>query len=529
MFETLWYTFRGQIRIQRRLLRLLNVKAARTLFCCLWGVASFTKVLFAQGDPEIGREIAIPHHLQDGEEFSISVPALIRYGQKLFEAHFTSQDGAGRPLSKGTGAPLSDLSNPLTFPRNNNRISGPDANSCTGCHNQPISGGAGDLSSNVSVLGQRFDFATFSGSDGTPTGGGVDERGIAVTLQSIANSRSTIDMFGSGYYEMLARQITADLQKIRAGIPPGGQARLVSKGISFGVLARNMDGSWNTSAVEGLPPQSLLSSAGQPPSLLILPFHQAASTVSLRVFTNDAFNQHHGMQSMERFGIGTDPDGDGVINELTRADITAVAVYQATLPVPTRKVPENPMLRQAAIVGEELFGKIGCASCHIPALPLDNSGWIYTEPGPYNPAGNLQTGQAPTVSVDLSSDALPQPRLKPAHGVVWVPLYTDFKLHDICKGPTDPNVEPLNANTLAGSTEFFSGNPRFLTRRLWTLGNKPNYFHHGQFTTIREAVLNHFGEAIASQRAFASLSPYQQGSIIEFLKTLRLKRVDTEE
>src|SRR5437879_2112270 len=90
-------------------------------------------------EPEIGREVAIPSHLQDGEEFDLSPRALIRYGKQLFEAHFTSQEGAGRPLTKGTGASLSDPNSPLIFPRNNNRISGPDSNSCAGCHNQPIS------------------------------------------------------------------------------------------------------------------------------------------------------------------------------------------------------------------------------------------------------------------------------------------------------------------------------------------------------------------------------------------------------
>lgn len=475
-----------------------------------------------QDQTGIGREVAIPRHLQDGDELATPLLQLISYGKKLFEAHFTSEEGAGRPMTKGTGAAISDPSSPLTFPHNNNRVSGPDSNSCAGCHNQPISGGAGDLSSNVLVLGQRFDFATFNPNDVMPTRGDVDERGLAVTLQSIANSRSTIDMFGSGYYEMLARQITADLQNIRNSLQPGQRAQLTSKGISFGILARNADGSWNTSGVTGLPPQSLASSDSQnPPSLLILPFHQSGSTVSLRVFTDDAFNQHHGMQSTERFGIGTDPDGDGVVNELTRADITACTLFQATLPVPTRSVPSDPVVRRAAQDGEKLFQQTGCAACHIPALPLDKRGWIYTEPNPFNPSGNLQVGEAATLSVDLSSDELPQPRLKPVNGVVMVPLYTDFKLHDICSGPNDPNRELLNQNAAAGSTEFFAGNAQFLTRRLWAVGNGPNYFHHGQFTTIREAILNHFGEALQSQQAFTALSSYQQGAIIEFLKTLK--------
>ncbi len=465
--------------------------------------------------------MAIPRHLQDGEEFERSLRDLVAYGKKLFEARFTIEEGAGRPLTKGTGAPLSDATSPLLFPRNNNRVSGPEANSCAGCHNAPISGGAGDLSNNVFVLGNRFDFATFDATDIVPTRGAMDERDLAVTLQSIANSRATVDMFGAGYYEMLSRQITADLQRLRDALQPGGRVPLRSKGISFGVLARNTDGTWDTSQVQGLAAPSLVSADAQhPPSLLIMPFHQAGAVVSLRVFTVNAFNQHHGMQATERFGIGTDPDGDGVVNELTRADVTACTLFQATLPVPSHGRCSRPEIQRAVEDGEQLFSKIGCASCHIPALPLDKGGWVYTEPNPYNPAGNLQVGQAPTLSVDLTSDELPQPRLKPVNGVVSVPLYTDFKLHNICRDANDPNREELNQNAKAGSTEFFGGNAYFLTRRLWAVGSKPNYFHHGQFSTIRQAIQNHYGEADATRQAFAGLSPYQQGAIIEFLKHL---------
>ncbi len=63
----------------------------------------------------VGVEVAIPRHLQNGEEFRISLPHLISFGKKLFEAKWTIQEGAGRPLSKGTGDPLSDLSDPLVF------------------------------------------------------------------------------------------------------------------------------------------------------------------------------------------------------------------------------------------------------------------------------------------------------------------------------------------------------------------------------------------------------------------------------
>jgi hypothetical protein len=67
---------------------------------------------------QVGSEKAIPRHLRDGEEFEIGVEALLRHGEALFAAPWTIQEGGGRPLSKGTGAPLSDPASPLIFPRN---------------------------------------------------------------------------------------------------------------------------------------------------------------------------------------------------------------------------------------------------------------------------------------------------------------------------------------------------------------------------------------------------------------------------
>ena len=159
-------------------------------------------------------------------------------------------------------------------------------------------------------------------------------------------------MFGSGFVEMLARQITADLQTIRDATPAGGSSALVSKGISFGAIARHGDGSWDTSGVAGISAPSLVTTgAGSPPSLIVRPLHQAANVISLRQFTNNAFNHHHGMQAEERFGLGVDADGDGFVNELTRADISAATVFQATLPVPGRVISSDPTIRAAVING----------------------------------------------------------------------------------------------------------------------------------------------------------------------------------
>ena len=110
--------------------------------------------------------------------------------------------------------------------------------------------------------------------------------------------------------------------------------------------------------------------------------------------------------------------------------------------------------------GEQKFQQIGCTSCHVQSLPPNNQGWIYTEPNPYNPSGNMRVGGAPTQSVDLTSNDLPTPRLRAVKGVVSVPAYTDFKLDDITTGPCDPNREPLDVNQPAATRTQPEGQAR---------------------------------------------------------------------
>jgi hypothetical protein len=475
----------------------------------------------------IGREVAVVRHLQDDEEFRIPLAELVEHGRLLFAANWTDQEGGGRPLMKGTGKELTDPSRPLTGPRAFNRISAPDANSCAGCHNAPfgVIGGGGDFVTNVFVLAQRFDFVTFA-DDPVPTRSATDEIKQPVRLDTVGNSRATPGMFGAGYLEMLAREITTDLHAIRDGMALGESRPLVSKGISFGTLTRRADGMWDTSKVEGLGRLSLL--APMPidrPTLIVRLWHQASNVISLREFTNTSFNHHHGIQSTERFGRDTDPDGDGFTNEMTRADVTAAAVFQATMATPGRVIPNDRQVEEAVLAGEQAFERIGCARCHVPELPLTKANWVYTEPNPFNPPANLRPGDARQLRVDLKDPALPKPRLQPSLGnpdVIMVPAYTDFKLHDITD-PDDPDAaEPIDMNQSLVSAKIRGGNRRFVTKRLWGAANEPPFFHHGRFTTMRQAVLAHHGEALAERRRFEDLNAYDQDGLIEFLKTLQV-------
>lgn len=93
-----------------------RVVQALTLVVALWPLPLNTYAQAAAGNL-LGREVAIPRHMQNGEEFQTPIPQLIEYGRALFTASWTIQEGAGRPSTKGTGAPLSDATQPYSRER----------------------------------------------------------------------------------------------------------------------------------------------------------------------------------------------------------------------------------------------------------------------------------------------------------------------------------------------------------------------------------------------------------------------------
>ncbi|MEQ1871314.1 MAG: di-heme oxidoredictase family protein, partial [Vicinamibacterales bacterium] len=213
------------------------------------------------------------------------------------------------------------------------------------------------------------------------------------------------------------------------------------------------------------------------------------------------------------------------VDELTRADVTAVALFLATLPVPGRVIPGIPEVERAVHAGEQLFADIKCTRCHVATLPLNRRAWIYSEPNPYNPPGNLRRGGARVLEVDLADGASRGCGQAPSPSdpsLVLVPAYSDFKLHDITDPADETAKEPLDANQPLGSSKSFAGNRKFLTRRLWGVASQPTHFHHGLFTTLRQAVLAHAGEALPERQAFERATRAEQDALIEFLKSLQM-------
>jgi hypothetical protein len=428
-----------------------------------------------------------------------SVDQLSQVGLHLFSAKFTLLDGFGRPGATGNGVPTHRNigSAPLM-----NRISGMDANSCSGCHNDPAVGGAGDFVNSVFVLGQLAD-------------------PVLQTIDPLfSNERNTIGMYGAGPIEALAVEMTAELLATKAEANrqavSSGQAQtrnLLTKGVSFGKITARPDGTFDNSQIEGVDPD-----------LVIKPFHQKGVVNSLRVFTNNAYNHHHGMQSTERFGSSQtgmdDFDGDGIVDELTTGDITAATIFQAALPTPIQVLPDNRQERDMARRGETLFAQAACTGCHKPVLELKNP--RFTEPNPYNPAGNLrQQDVTRSFQFDMTKQGSGARLERSPSGGAFVRAFTDLKRHKIADAE-----DPFFANEKKPQ----GGVPLdvFITRKLWDCGDTGPWGHRGDCTTIREAILHHAGEARQSRDRFAGMSSRDQSSIIAFLKTLVSKRPDKD-
>jgi cytochrome c peroxidase len=437
---------------------------------------------------------------------------LLQKGRALFVASFNTFDGVGRPEATGGDAPVPRARR--TFPDNFNRASGPDSNSCVGCHNMPRPGGGGDNAANVFVLAQFQEFTTdISAATG--------------------NERNTMGMWGGAAIEMLAREMSAELEAIRetarqqakkAGQPVS--LPLVTKGISFGKITARPDGSVDASGVKGVDGD-----------LIIRPFHQKGVVPSVRQFTVNAFNHHHGMQASERYGDGVDFDKDGVADELTRGDITAVTVFQAAMEVPGQVIPRDAVVEQAIRAGETLFSKIGCATCHVPALTVNNP--IFSEPNPYTVTENPDSppdrvARRPSVTnLALTSDSfkpvlasqrnrrpftfditrqgpLPRPE-RTAEGKVIVRAFTDLKRHEM--GPLCNNEKIVQAGVPTD---------QFITKKLWGFYSEPPFMHNGRATTVTEAILMHGGDAQDARLAFEALSKPERDQLVEFLKSLQV-------
>ncbi len=449
----------------------------------------------AAGDSVPWAEKAITDHVDftslEGMLSADQLAKLVADGKHLFTARYTSADGLGRPMATQAIIPtLRKHPVDVMF----RRTAGLNSNNCQSCHNVPVLGGAGDFTANA-FISEGFESADFDTLD-----------------PQFSNERGSVSLFGDGLIELLAREMTAELRAQRdhavAAARKSSQPETVSlssKGVDFGKLTVMPDGLVDFSGLEGIDSD-----------LTVRPFSQKGVFASLRQFTVNAGNIHLGLEASERWGkrwTGTaDFDGDGVPDELSPGDVSALVAFQATLPAPGRMVPGDPTWRDAAAQGEKLFTSMGCAMCHKPYLPLDSL--TFTDPAPYDTAGTLRLGEvAKPISYDLGMLDWVKKLPRNDKGQVLVPLFGDLKRHHI----SDGEVSRLGNELLA---QRFVERDVFITAELWGVGSTAPYGHRNDITTLDGVIRAHGGEARHARQNYIDASDTDRSDLIAFLKTL---------
>ncbi|HEX7840165.1 MAG TPA: di-heme oxidoredictase family protein [Kofleriaceae bacterium] len=201
---------------------------------------------------------------------------------------------------------------------------------------------------------------------------------------------------------------------------------------------------------------------------------------SLLSFAADAYVNEEGITSplqpaerITRFDTVTDPEDVG------GADIAQFALFMRSLKAPA--VDAVAAATASAKAGSALFDSLGCAICHVRTMATAA-------------AGTVINGGTFTVPAALGD--------KNIHP------FCDLLLHDVGTG------DGIVQNGGQGSRNMVR------TACLWGLRARSRLMHDGESVSLRDAILRHGNQGLASRNNFAALSAAQQQNVIDFLNSL---------
>ncbi len=416
----------------------------------------------------------------------------IRRGRQLFQRKFTLAQGLGPRVGNGSG----DIAKIPT-------IGAGLSDSCSGCHGRPR-GAAG-----------------FGG-----------------TVYTHPDSRDAPHLFGIGLVEQICDEMTSELRKRADTLSDRAKKmgfaltqQLSAKGIDFGTISADRFGTLDYSGVRGVDRD-----------LRVKPFFADGQFFSIRQVILDAFQNEMGMHpvdpdllaasrgsvvkspsgmvlngGLDRLSppiaqsVNDDPDNDNVTNEIDTALIDHMEFYFLNYFRPATH-------RRTYLVkyGERVFKNIGCASCHVPDLPLyadrrvaDVNTRYQWDESKFNGFNNLFAEVEPRFYEVDDSRSLPSAKY-PESGFFMVRgIYSDFKKHDLGKRMHERNFDGTITT-------------HFTTEPLWGVGSTAPYGHDGRSVTLRDIILRHGGEAADSRTHFRRLTPWSEQMLYAFLQSLVL-------
>lgn len=412
---------------------------------------------------------------------SLSLREIRLLGRTLFSTPFTRADGFGDgtmnpadPTSPGGRPTMADNGTYL-------RVNGLDAQSCLECH---------------SVLSNKEIPATFAvggvgGISATampgPTEVDIDDdrgNGYAFFNGRLINPPF---VFGSGGVELVAKEMTSDLQalKAKAKATPGKPIPLVTHQTSFGTITYvSRTSRFDTSGVEGVDPD-----------LVVRPFGRKGNNVSVRQFALGALQFHMGLQPAEIVGEGFDDDDDGLTDEVLPGELSALHVFCVLSEAPTEEGGNRRQVER----GYRTFLSTGCGDCHIPVTETRTARLPIAYPEvETDPQANV------FLKVNLRDGSA---GFQASGSGILVPMYSDLKRHD-----------------MGASLAEHTGDPQasyFITPRLWGVADTAPYLHDGRALTLSEAIEMHDGEGLAAAAEFVALPRARRIDLLAFLDTLR--------
>ena len=466
-------------------------------------------------------------HCDQEELINIADPAeqaaeSFECGDELFGFEFNALDGGGAHVGDGqryTRVPRADKAGPGEWLNHiPARATGPNSESCGHCHLEPATGSG------------------FSGLNAVrdPVRGGQVGQFI---------NRNTPHLMGSGAVQLVAESMTSRMEeRVAQGQIEACNANeavtveLDVFGTDFGSVDVECDGSLNTAALEGVDDD-----------LIVRAFGWKGRDLNIRQFTRNASHNEIGMQAIELIGEGVDGDGDGVANELSVGDISAMTIYVAGQVRPITKLEldfyglmglleEDPLsfseIEQIE-EGQIAFREIGCDSCHDRQKRTSET--VFTEPSQVAdfrdavfPAGQdpVAMGVTPEqpLSFDLTRDIPDNVFEVKGREVRLGNFQTDDRDRMIVNLFSDLKRHDMGPELAESIDEVGTGNSTWMTTRLWGVGSTAPYLHDGRASTLTEAILFHGGEGADSRERFLQAETSDQESLLAFLNNLVLIR-----
>jgi CxxC motif-containing protein (DUF1111 family) len=344
-----------------------------------------------------------------------------------------------------------------------------NARACADCHQNPVSGGTSqftEIRAGHRDANGNFVAATVPINDGANTIANrsiINDRALTPQAQehvpdneNIRALRAALNTLGDGFVEAIDDSTLKAIAQHQVDVSRG---RIHGEAVEVPVL----------------------ESPGQ---TRIGRFGWKDQHSSLLSFIGDAYLNEMGVTNRLRpkdvttIGkITSDPEDTP--DNLGLADIDHFAQFIRGTRVPPRDAALAATA--ASLAGEQLFEKIGCATCHVSTIMTA-------------PAGTVINGGSFAVP-----DALGNKIIHP---------YSDFLLHDIETGDGIVQNPPQDtANKLR-------------TVPLWGLRMHPRHMHDLKSLTVESAIERHGGEAEHVRNRFRELSPAEKQVVFSFLNSL---------